>query len=227
MSADERRSETWRAHQCSILVSFHMELTSYKPGEANPALDRIRSRALQMNPDLVARVTAIVDAVRAGGDEALIHFTKEFDGVTLTVAELRVDPAFITTVASRAEPSTVEAFRLAIRNVRAFHEHQRESAWQMTAEDGAVVGQRILPIASAGLYVPGGRAAYPSTVLMNAVPAQVAGVPRLAIATPPATLERTTEVAAVIHELGIEEVIESEARRQLPLSPLAPTPSRE
>src|SRR5205085_975127 len=70
----------------------------------------------------------------------------------------------------------------------------------------ATVGQRIRPVAAAGLYVPGGRAAYPSSVLMNAVPAQVAGVPRIAIATPPGTLEKVPAVAAVIHELGITEV---------------------
>ena len=183
-----------------------MEITSYKPGEANPALERIRSRSLQMNPELVARVAAIVDAVRAEGDAALLRFTKEFDNVTLAPNQLRVDPDFITESGSRADSVALEAFSLAIRNVRAFHEQQRESGWQMTTEDGAVVGQRILPVASAGLYVPGGRAAYPSTVLMNAVPAQVAGVPRLAIATPPGTLERTPVVAAVIRELGIEEV---------------------
>jgi histidinol dehydrogenase len=183
-----------------------MEITSYKPGEGSPALDRIRSRSLQMNPDLVARVAAIVDAVRASGDDALIRFTKEFDEVTLTPDQLRVDPAFIKHAASLVEPRTLEAFRLAIRNVRAFHQRELESGWQMTTEDGAVVGQRILPVASAGLYVPGWRAAYPSTVLMTAVPAQVAGVPRLAVATPPGTLERAPAVAAVIQELGIEEV---------------------
>jgi histidinol dehydrogenase len=183
-----------------------MEITSYKAGEGNPSLDRIRSRSLQMNPELVARVAAIVDAVRAGGDNALIRFTNEFDAVALAPDQLRVDPAFIKHAASQAEPRTLEAFRLAIRNVRAFHERERESGWLMPTGDGAVVGQRILPVASAGLYVPGGRAAYPSTVLMNAVPAQVAGVPRLAIATPPGTLERAPAVAAVIQELGIEEV---------------------
>lgn len=183
-----------------------MEITSYKPGEGSPALDRITSRSLQMNPELVARVAAIIDAVRADGDDALIRFTKEFDTVALAPDQLRVDPAFIKHIASQAEPHTLEAFRLAIHNVRAFHEHERECGWQMTVEDGAVVGQRILPVASAGLYVPGGRAAYPSTVLMNAIPAQVAGVPRLAIATPPGTLERAPAVAAVIQELGIKEV---------------------
>jgi histidinol dehydrogenase len=183
-----------------------MEITSYKPGEESPALDRICSRSLQMNPQLVARVAAIVDAVRTGGDEALIRFTQEFDGVTLVPDQLRVDPAFIKQAASLVEPRTLEAFRVAIRNVRAFHQRERQSGWLMTTEDGTVVGQRILPVASAGLYVPGWRAAYPSTVLMTAVPAQVAGVHRIAIATPPGTLERAPAVAAVIQELGIEEV---------------------
>jgi histidinol dehydrogenase len=183
-----------------------MEITSYKPGTANPALDRVRSRSLRMNPELIARVAAIVDAVRTDGDAALLRFTREFDNVALAPDQLRVEPEFIREAASRAEPRVVEAFRLAIQNVRAFHEHERVAGWQMESEAGSIVGQRILPVASAGLYVPGGRAAYPSTVLMNAVPARVAGVPRLAITTPPGTLERAPVVAAVIRELGIKEV---------------------
>ncbi|MEK6303021.1 MAG: histidinol dehydrogenase [Acidobacteriota bacterium] len=183
-----------------------MEITSYKPGEASPVVDRIRSRALRMNPEFVARVAAIVDAVRSEGDAALLRFTKQFDNVVLAPDQLRVDPEFIRESAARADPRVVEAFRLAIQNVRGFHEHERVCGWQTKTDAGAIVGQRILPVASAGLYVPGGRAAYPSTVLMNAVPARVAGVPRLAIATPPGTLERTPVVAAVIQDLGIEEV---------------------
>lgn len=183
-----------------------MEIVSYNPGTTNEALDRISSRSLRMNAGLIARVAEIIDGVRAGGDEALIHYTREFDGVSLQPGELRVDLDFIQAAARRADSRAVEAFREAIRNIRAFHEHQRESSWEVTTECGATVGQRILPIASAGLYVPGGRAAYPSSVAMNAVPAQVAGVGRIAIATPPGTLERTPVVAAVINELGIREV---------------------
>lgn len=183
-----------------------MEITTYKRGVANPAIDRICSRSLATNPELVARVAAIVDAVRSGGDAELIRFTREFDGVALGPDQLRVTPEFIRESASRADPRSLNAFRIAIQNVRTFHERERQSGWQMTSVDGATVGQRILPVASAGLYVPGGRAAYPSTVVMNAVPAQVAGVPRLAIATPPGTLERTPVLAAVIHELGVDEV---------------------
>ena len=128
----------------------------------NAALGRIRSRSLQMNAGLVARVAEIVDGVRAGGDEALVHYTEKFDGVSLKPNELRVDSDFIHGAASRAGLRTVEAFRKAIGNVRAFHERQRETDWQMTTEGGSLIGQRMLAVASAGLYVPGGRAAYPS-----------------------------------------------------------------
>jgi histidinol dehydrogenase len=198
-----RRSEIAKSKFAS---ASKMEIAIYKPDKPNAALERIRSRSLQMNPELIARVAEIVDAVRAGGDEALIHYTQQFDGVSLKPDELRVDARFIRDAASRADARAVEAFRKAIENVRAFHLHQRESDWRMTTEDGAVVGQRILAVASAGLYVPGGRAAYPSSLIMNAMPAQVAGVRRIAIATPPLTLERVPIVAAVIDELGIEEV---------------------
>jgi histidinol dehydrogenase len=183
-----------------------MDIVVYKPGAANAALERIRSRTLQMNPQLIARVAEIVEGVRAGGDAALIHYTEKFDGVTLQPDEIRVAPAFIKEMASRADARAVEAFRQAAENVRAFHEHQREADWQMTLQAGARVGQRIRPVAAAGLYVPGGRAAYPSSVLMNTIPAQVAGVRRIAITTPPGTLEKVPVVAAVIEALGITEV---------------------
>jgi histidinol dehydrogenase len=183
-----------------------METLAYKANLANAALERIRSRSLQMNPDLIARVAEIVEGVRAGGDEALVHYTEKFDGVTLKPQEIRVDGDFIETMAARADARAVEAFRSAIGNVRAFHEQQRESDWQTSPAEGVTIGQRIRPVAAAGLYVPGGRAAYPSSVLMNAVPAQVAGVGRIAITTPPGTLETVPAVAAVIHALGITEV---------------------
>jgi len=183
-----------------------IEIVRYNAGESNSALDRIRSRGLDANAELIASVNAIIEGVRSGGDEALVTYTKQFDGVELRPENIRVDPHFIKRAAAKADTGAVDAFLLAIRNVRAFHERERESDWSMTSEDGAVVGQRILPVVSAGLYVPGGRAAYPSTVVMNAVPAQVAGVKRIAIATPPGTLESNPIVAAVINELGIEEV---------------------
>jgi histidinol dehydrogenase len=183
-----------------------MEIVSYKPGASSAALDRISSRSLQANAELIARVAEVVDGVRAGGDEALLYYTREFDGVSLRPEEIRVDAEFIHGVARKADPRAVTAFREAIQNIRAFHERQRESDWEIAMSEGATVGLRIRAVASAGLYVPGGRAAYPSSVAMNAVPAQVAGVRRIALATPPGTLERAPAVAAVIAELGIAEV---------------------
>jgi histidinol dehydrogenase len=183
-----------------------IEIVSYKAEAHCPALQRIRSRSLQLNPELVARVAAIVDAVRSGGDEALIYYTAEYDGVRLSPSEIRVAMESIEATARRADASTVEAFRQAIVNVRVFHDRQLESGWTMSGDCGCELGLRVLPVASAGLYVPGGRAAYPSSVIMNTVPAQVAGVSRIAVATPPRNLERTPAVAAVLKELGIQEV---------------------
>lgn len=183
-----------------------MEIVIYKASLKKSALQRIQSRALQMNPELIARVTEIVEGVRAGGDEALIHYTSKFDGVELSAATLRVDQEFIQTAAAKADGRTVEAFRQAIANVRTFHARQKESDWRIRTPEGSTLGQRILPISAAGLYVPGGRAAYPSSVVMNAAPAQVAGVRRIVVTTPPNTLEQNLYVAAVLAELGITEI---------------------
>lgn len=183
-----------------------MEIVTYKANLKNSALERIQSRVVQMNPDLVARVTEIVEGVHAGGDEALIHYTEKFDGAELTPATIRVEADFIHQAASKADPRTVEAFRQAIENVKTFHAHQKERDWQMKTAEGAILGQRVLPVSSAGLYVPGGRAAYPSSIVMNAIPAQVAGVRRIVVTTPPHTLEQNPMVAAVLAELGIAEI---------------------
>jgi histidinol dehydrogenase len=182
-----------------------MEIVRYNSNYSSDALERITSRTLQMNPELIARVQEIVDAVRSGGDEALIHFSKRFDNVVLTPATIRVDAEFVKQAATKADSQTVQAFRAAIQNVRTFHEHQKEEDWQIQAEHGVVLGQRIVPVNAAGLYVPGGRAAYPSSLVMNAVPAQVAGVLRLVVTTPPGTFEQNPNVAAVIAALGIDE----------------------
>jgi histidinol dehydrogenase len=183
-----------------------MEIVTYKANLKNSALQRIQSRSLQMNPELIARVTEIVEGVRAGGDEALIHYTSKFDGVELSAATLAVDREFIESAAAKADARTVEAFRQAIDNVKTFHTHQKEKDWRIQTKEGATLGQRILPVSAAGLYVPGGRAAYPSSIVMNAAPAQVAGVRRIVVTTPPNTLEQNPNVAAVLAELGITEI---------------------
>jgi histidinol dehydrogenase len=183
-----------------------MELIIQDPIARDRALQKIRSRSIWANAQLIARVASIIEGVRSGGDQALLRYTKEFDGIELAPEQIRLTAEEIRRAASRADPRVVEDFARAIGNIRDFHRRQLELGWEVEPRDGARLGVRILPIARVGLYIPGGRAAYPSSVIMNAVPAQVAGVEQLAAVMPPMTLERAPAVAAVLVELGLEEV---------------------
>jgi histidinol dehydrogenase len=149
-------------------------------------------------------VGAIVDAVRARGDEALIDYTARFDKVELK--ELRVSDEELRRCAAGADERVRSALREAIGNVREFHERQVEESWTINPRAGVQLGQRITPLERVGLYVPGGTAAYPSSVVMNVVPAQVAGVERVVITTPPRTLSENPAVAAALVELNVNEV---------------------
>ncbi len=169
-------------------------------------LSRLLVRGLKLDAELMTQVAAIVDDVRRRGDRALVEYTARFDGVQLELSELRISEAALHCSAERVNPRVLEAIREAIRNVRAFHQRQVEASWEITPADGVRLGQRIRPIERAGLYVPGGTAAYPSSVVMNVVPAQVAGVKRLAVATPPGTLAENPAVAAALLELDVKEI---------------------
>jgi histidinol dehydrogenase len=169
-------------------------------------LGRIRGRNVAFDAPLLSEVSAIMQEVRARGDAALIEYAARFDGCVLQPAELRVGEEALRRIASRVEPRVLEAIREAIRRVRAFHELERRHSWVFEAEPGVVLGQRITAIERAGLYVPGGTASYPSSVVMNVVPAQVAGVDRVIVATPPRTLQENPAVAAALVELDVTEV---------------------
>jgi histidinol dehydrogenase len=169
-------------------------------------LQAIRNRNVAHDDALVSEVTAIISEVRTRGDAALIDYTERFDGVQLQSAELRVPEETLRRSAQRVDSFVLESLREAIQNVRAFHEQQKEETWEVTPAEGVWLGQRINPIARAGLYVPGGTAAYPSSVVMNVVPAQVAGVHRILVTTPPRTLAENPAVAAALLELNVTEV---------------------
>jgi histidinol dehydrogenase len=149
-------------------------------------------------------VGAIVEDVRVRGDEALIEYTARFDKVELNT--LRVSEEELRSCAARADERVRGALREAIANVRDFHERQVERSWTLNPREGVQLGQRITPLERVGLYVPGGTAAYPSSVVMNVVPAQVAGVERIVVATPPRTLSESPAVAAALVELNVKEV---------------------
>ena len=158
-------------------------------------------------PEVQRAVAAIVREVRRGGDDALVRLTARLDGVRLTPRQLRVAPAEIEALARKADPRVVAALRAMARRIEAFHRRQLEPGFRMTLADGSVLEEAVRPLASAGLYVPGGAGAYPSSVLMNAIPARVAGVGRLVLVTPPRTLERNPAVAAAILVAGVEGLV--------------------
>ncbi|MBC7929671.1 MAG: histidinol dehydrogenase, partial [Rubrivivax sp.] len=169
-------------------------------------LARIRGRSVAADDELMSVVAEICDEVRRRGDAALLDYTARFDSVRLRPEGLRVKETALRESAARVDSRVLEALRASIRNVRAFHERERVESWEMETGRGVRLGQRITPIEAAGLYVPGGTASYPSSVVMNVVPAQVAGVGRIAVVTPPRTLGDTPAVAAALLELGVEEI---------------------
>ena len=130
-------------------------------------LERLEARAVAFDPELMRAVSTIVDDVRARGDEALIDYSARFDGLKLTPADMRIDEGTLNASADNVDRRVLAALRGAIKNVRAFHEHQVERSWEIAPADGVRIGQRITPLDSVGLYVPGGTAAYPSSVVMN------------------------------------------------------------
>ena len=149
-------------------------------------------------------VADIVDRVREEGDAAVREFAESFDGVTVGNLDITDEAARAHAELDDADDPVLEAVREAAANVRTFHEKQRPSDWRETV-DGRVLGRRFRPIDRAGVYVPGGAAAYPSSALMGVIPAVVAGVDHVAVTTPPADEPNPVTLAA-IHEAGADAV---------------------
>ncbi len=150
-------------------------------------------------------VHEIIQDVRRRGDEALCDYTKRFDEFDLTPESMRVYEEDIHRYASDADDELVEILQQAAKNIREFHNQQVEDSWEYYAGDGIRLGVRQTPIQRAGIYIPGGKAAYPSSVLMNVIPAQVAGVERIVAVTPPRALEENPLVAAALKLLNLNE----------------------
>jgi histidinol dehydrogenase len=155
--------------------------------------------------DAAQRVDAILAQVRSQGDAALLDLTERFDGVRPD--PLRVPPQEIAAAWQACEPNLQEALKLAHRRILDFHQRQKPVDLQVTGVHGERLGRRWRPVERAGLYVPGGRASYPSTVLMNAVPAKVAGVQRVVMVTPPGPDGRVNStVLAAAYLAGVDEI---------------------
>ena len=130
-------------------------------------------------------VAQIVKNVREKKDEAVFAYTEKFDKCKMTAETVKVTREEIEEAYGALEPELVEVMRKSAENIRAFHEKQKHNSWFDVKEDGSMLGQKITPISISGVYVPGGKAAYPSSVLMNVIPAKVAGVGKIIMTTPP------------------------------------------
>jgi len=168
--------------------------------------DNLANRSQLDIVDVSDTVRDIIGKVRLKGDAALIEYTRQFDGVKLTSEALRVTDGEIALAYRAVDMELLRSLRRCRDNIRAFHAKQARQTW-INFERGAALGQMTLPLASVGIYVPGGTAAYPSSVLMNALPAKVAGVERIVMVTPPGGAQGIlplTLVAAA--EAGVDEI---------------------
>lgn len=176
------------------------------PRQKSDVLARLAHRPTEDRATQQA-VRTIIDGVRDGGDAAVVEYTARFDGVTLLPHQLRLSHRALEDAWDSLPGKLQRALRLAKRRIEAFHRRQRRPSWEMRDAAGFRLGQRWMPIRSAGLYVPGGAAAYPSSLLMNAIPAQVAGVERIVAVTPPAKAGiNSTATLGALHLLGVKEV---------------------
>ena len=168
------------------------------------AFDAFLAERRGMPADVDAAVAGVLEAVLSEGLDAVLRYTERFDRVRLTEQTIAVTPREFQAGLDACPAEVRDAIAFAARRIRAYHERQRPADARWTDEAGVELGWRWTPIEAVGIYVPGGRAAYPSTVLMNAIPAQVAGVGRIAMVTPPGRLEPA--VLAAAREAGVTEI---------------------
>ncbi|MGD2054715.1 MAG: histidinol dehydrogenase [Gammaproteobacteria bacterium] len=170
-------------------------------------LDKLLAWEQSTDSHVVTTVTAILEDVRQRGDDALLEYTRQFDRLDLTAAaELELTADELTQALKAIDSGHRQALEAAAARVRTYAEHQKMESWSYTEEDGTVLGQKVTPMDRAGLYVPGGKAAYPSSVLMNAIPAKVAGVPELIMVVPTPDGDRNNLVLAAAAISGVDRV---------------------
>jgi histidinol dehydrogenase len=177
----------------------------YRQKEKTRLFERLAKRRTAISGEVVDTVRDILEQVREGGDKALLRLTEKLDRVKLTEWQLRVRPQALRAAAAKADPAVVREMEKAIFNIHAYHKHQLQESWEFSTR-GVTLGQRVLPLDSVGIYVPGGSVAYPSSVLMNVIPAKIAGVPRIVVVTPPGTFKKHPVIAAALRELNVHEI---------------------
>lgn len=174
-------------------------------------LDNLLKRSPNNYGQYTETVNEIVEGVKSGGDKALFAYTKQFDGADITKDNFIVSKEEIEEAYEAVSPDILEVIRKAIVNIRIYHEKQKQYSWFDSQPNGTILGQKVTPLSKVGVYVPGGKAAYPSSVLMNIIPAKVAGVEQIIMVTPPGkdgkvnpgTLVAANEAGAdVVYKVG-------------------------
>lgn len=161
-----------------------MKIVSLTEETRKDILEKLLKRSPNQYGSYEAAVREITDRVKEQGDAALFAYTEKFDGAKLTPETIQVTEAEIKEAYREVDPKLLDVIRKALVNIRDYHEKQRQNSWFHSTEKGTLLGQKVTPMARAGVYVPGGKAVYPSSVLMNVVPAKVAGVDEIIMCTP-------------------------------------------
>lgn len=170
-------------------------------------LERLLKRSPSSYGGFEERVNEIIQNVKENGDAAVFSYTEQFDKARITAGTVRVTKEELDEAYADIDGELLGVIRRSLQNIRSYHEKQKRYSWFDSTENGTILGQKVTPLSSVGVYVPGGKAVYPSSVLMNIVPAKVAGVPRIVMTTPPGAdgrIPSSTLVAA--NEAGVDEV---------------------
>ena len=185
-------------------MSVTISTFSSRDADFQVRLDKLRAFESAQNVDTGRRVTEILSAVRMRGDAALLEYTHRFDRWQPASAHaMEIPREQLESALVKLAPNVRAALETAAARIRSYHQHQRQSSWTFTEPDGTVLGQQVTPMDRAGLYVPGGKAAYPSSVLMNAIAAKVAGVGELIMVspTPDGVINETVLAAAALADV--------------------------
>jgi histidinol dehydrogenase len=184
-----------------------IDIITYSSESLGPKLNAILSRTTDFSPEQEIATREIVATVREKGDQALLSYTKKFDGIDLQASELRVPESEIEAAYRQADPNLLSVIEAAAANIRRFHEAQKRSSWFIEDGDGVILGKRVVPIERVALLIPGASAPLFSTLLMAAIPAQIAGVPYICVATPPQPNGHVhPAVLAAAHVVGITHI---------------------
>ena len=182
-----------------------MKIIKYSDSDFRNTLRKVVDRA---DVDLVvhdATVREILKQIKERGDAALLDFTSRFDQYDLSVEEIRVTPSEVAEAHNNVSDEGVEALKRAAENIREFHEHQKQESWEYE-KNGVLLGQNIRPLETVGIYVPGGKASYPSSVLMNAIPAKVAGVKKVVMCSPASKGQCSPDVLVAAEIAGVDSI---------------------